>query len=494
MLEAFEIWYSSKNIYSKYLKFRLILSRNECVEQNISSSSRTNANHIVLRVSFIAALAGLLFGLDVAYVNGTLDFIVQEFNLSIADSGKVAGYLLAGAATGALFSGWLSRKFGRKKVLILAALAFTGSILFTISTHTFDIFLIGRFATGIAVGIASFVAPLYLSEIAPFKSRGALIAMYQLMITIGIFAMFISNALLSHTGSWRIMLVVLLIPSIVMLLSSFTLPESPRWVILKGNHDHALSILSRIRHNKEEIEVEFNDIKKNVQNKTGGLKILTSGYFKKVIILGIMLQCLQQFTGINAFMYYSQKIFATAGFTNPTVSTIIVGLVNVLTTIVAIKFVDKIGRKPILYFGLTILTLSCMVVGYIFNSHMNGSMLSSSEQYTLLTFCLLFIFGFAVSLGPIIWIVCAEIFPLESRDLGITITTMANWVFNAIIGQYTLIWFNSMGVGQTFYMFALAGLIGFILVNLFTPETKNITLEEIETNLKAGRALRHIGN
>lgn len=459
---------------------------------NLNINSK--ANGLVIRISIIAALAGLLFGLDVAYVNGTLDFVVKEFGLNISDSGNVAGYLLAGAATGALFSGWLSRKFGRKKILVLAAIVFTGSILFTIASHTFTIFLFGRFITGLAVGIASFVAPLYLSEIAPFKVRGALIAMYQLMITIGIFLMFISNSLLSFTGSWRIMLAVLLVPSIIMLIGTLSLPESPRWVLLKGDSNKALGILQKIRATDDEVKFELEEIKSTLNNKNGGMKVLTKGYFIKVIVLGILLQAVQQFSGINAVMYYSEKIFATAGFTNPAIGTIIVGLVNVITTIIAVKFVDKLGRKPILYFGLGILVISCLSVGYFFNIQAHGTILSQMQQYMLLAFCLLFVFGFAVSLGPIIWIVCSEIFPLEVRDLGVTVTTMANWVFNAIIGNYTLVWFSNIGVGQTFYIFGGTCLIGFILVKFFTPETKNITLEELEINLKQGKPLKYIGS
>ena len=450
-------------------------------------------NSVVIKVSIIAALAGLLFGLDIAYVNGALDFIIKEFGLSVQEAGQVAGYLLAGAAAGALFSGWLSRKFGRKRVLVLAASIFTLATLFTVLIHNFQLFLLARFIMGIAVGIASFVAPLYLSEIAPFKIRGALIAMYQLMITIGIFLMFLSNAALEHTGSWRLMLLVLVIPSAIMLIGTLTLPESPRWKALVGDLAGAESILNKIRSNKEEVSFELEEIKEAIQTKTGGISLLTKGYFLKVVILGALLQCLQQFSGMNAFMYYSGKIFAAAGFTNPAIGTVVVGLVNVLTTFVAIKFVDKLGRKPIMYFGLSVLVISCAVVGYIFNMQSQGVQLTSALQYTLVAFCLLFIAGFAVSLGPIIWIICAEIFPLEGRDLGVTITTMANWIFNTIIGSYTLVWFEKMGVGETFWMFGFACVIGFILIKFFTPETKDVPLEEMEMNLRSGIALKDIG-
>lgn len=203
---------------------------------------QTNSNKVVIGVCVIAALAGLLFGLDIAYVNGALEFIVKDFNLTEEQSQQIAGVLLAGAAVGALCSGTISRKFGRKKVLVLAAVIFTAFTIAGLLCHEINMFLATRFVIGIAIGIASFVAPLYLSEIAPYKIRGALIAMYQLMITIGIFLMFLSNAALHHTGSWRIMMAVLLIPSIIMLIGTLTLPESPRWLALVERSDESKKV------------------------------------------------------------------------------------------------------------------------------------------------------------------------------------------------------------------------------------------------------------
>lgn len=452
-----------------------------------------DVNSLVIKVCVIAALAGLLFGLDVAYVNGSLGLISQEFHLTDADSGYVAGYLLAGAAVGAFCSGWLSRKFGRKKVLVLSAFIFTVVTVLGTLAHTFTVFLYARFIIGLAIGIASFVAPLYLSEVAPFRIRGGLIAMYQFMITLGIFLMFVSNTALLQFGSWRLMMLVLVVPSLIMLIGALTLPESPRWKVLVGKEDEALEILKSIRVTQAEADFELNEIKTAVATHNSAFSLLSKGYFLKVVVLGILLQGLQQFVGMNAFMYYSSQIFKAAGFANPSVATVVVGLVNMLTTIIAIRFVDKLGRKPILYFGLSLLTLACFVVGYIFTQQTPGVELSDAMQYTLLGACLTFIFGFAVSLGPIIWILCPEIFPLEGRDLGVTITTMANWISNTIIGTYTLIWFDTMGVGHTFWMFGAVCVAGFFLVRFFTPETKDVPLEEIEFNLKAGVSLAKIG-
>jgi SP family galactose:H+ symporter-like MFS transporter len=447
-----------------------------------------NKNSTVIKVSIIAALAGLLFGLDVAYVNGALQLIVNEFQLNELQQGHIASYLLIGAAVGSLSSGYLSHKFGRKKLLVIAATVFTAGLLAGILTTDINMFLVVRFIIGLAVGVASFVAPLYISEIAPFKIRGALIAVYQLMITVGIFAMFVSNSLLSFTGSWRIMMAVLLFPASIMLIFSLFVPETPRWLVLKGRHEEAMTVLKKIRNSSEDIVAELQDIKSS--HEVGKSKIAIST-LTKIIVLGMFLQLLQQFSGINALMYYSTQMFATAGFENPTIATIVIGLVNMLTTLIAIRFVDIWGRKPILYLGLILLIISCSAVAYLMQSQASG--LSSFEQYAMLGSCLLFIFAFAVSLGPIVWIICAEIFPLDYRDFGVTVTTMCNWIFNALIGEYTLIGFHYFGVSKVFLFFGISCFLGLFLVKYFTPETKNVSLEHLEENLKKGVALKDIG-
>ncbi len=457
------------------------------------SSTTGGGNAIVTKVSFIAALAGLLFGLDIAFVNGSLEFIVKDFSLTVSQSEKIAGVLLFGAAVGAAFSGWISRRFGRKKVLLLASLIFFLFTILGVFSPTFTVLLVARFILGLAVGIASFVAPLYLSEIAPYKIRGRLIAMYQLMITIGILAMFLSNAALAHFGSWRLMMSVIAVPALIMFIGALTLPESPRWLVLVGKPEKSEKVLRRIRTSKEEVAFELNEIKETVKIKSSGWALLSKPYFRKVLILGILLQALQQFSGMNAFMYYSGQVFKAAGLSNPAVATIIVGLVNVLTTLLAIKYVDKLGRKPILYFGLTILVVSTAVVGYLFKLRPPGTEMTPVEQWLTLIFSLLFIFGFAVSLGPIIWILCSEIFPLKGRDFGITVTTTTNWISNTIIGSFTLTWFQHLGVGGTFWMFGGFLLLGFLIVGFLTPETKGITLEELEKNLENGVPLRKLG-
>ncbi|QLE78470.1 sugar porter family MFS transporter [Francisella sp. Scap27] len=452
-------------------------------------------NFVVIRVALIAALAGLLFGMDIGYVNGSLHFIAETFNLDISQRGHVSSVLLIGAAAGALFSGFLSKKFGRRKVLLIAAAIFSVFTIVGIISPNYETFILSRFVLGIAVGIASFIAPLYLSEIAPKKYRGALIALYQLMITIGLFLVFLTNSALESTGSWRIMLTVLAVPSVVMFFGCLTLPRSPRWLVLVGEDEESKVVLKKIRTTDVEALKEFDEIKQTTHKGVSPFAMLRKPFFIKVLLLGMALQAFQQFTGMNAFMYYSTDIFKMAGFTNPATSTIVIGLLNMLTTFIAIKYVDRFGRKPILYFGLTLLILSCLVVGTIFKTHFvydQAMVLSQTLQWVSLIFCLLFIFGFAIAMGPVIWILCSEIQPIEGRDLGITASTMSNWICNAIIGNFALTWLTFYP-GSTFFGFAITCIVCIFFVKFFVPETKGVSLEEIENNLRSGKSLARIG-
>ncbi len=455
--------------------------------------AKKNTTFYVVSICIIASLVGLLFGLDVAYVNGSLKYIAQDFHITNPiKQGEVAGILLTGAAIGAICSGWLSRKFGRKKLLGLSALIFALFTIICMMSTEWHIFLTTRFIIGLAVGMASFVTPLYLAEIAPFRFRGALIALYQLMITAGIFAMFVSNGLLQVTHSWRLMLISILIPAILIFIGILFLPESPRFLVLAGKNKEAEDVLLQTLGDEKEAKNELTNIIASLKNTTGGLKIIFKSFFIKVAILGILLQILQQFSGINTVMYYSSEIFERAGFFNPVIGTIIIGLVNMLVTLIAIKYVDKIGRKKILYFGLTLLIISCLTIGYIFHLATIHTLSQNTEVILLISF-LVYIFGFAVSLGPVIWILCSEIFPLEGRDLGITLTTATNWICNSLVGYFSLASLKMLGVGFTFSFFALACFLGLLLVFFFTPETKGITLENLELNLKSGKKLKQIG-
>lgn len=448
---------------------------------------------MVYVVSLTAALAGLLFGLDIGVISGALPFIAESFKASNEIQELIVSSLLVGAFLGTLISGLISRKFGRKKALLVSAVVFAiGSLLSACATGT--IMLIGvRLFLGLAVGIASFTAPLYLSEMAPAQIRGSLISMYQLMITIGILMAYMSDTVLSYGGHWRWMLGMLIVPSTLMFLGILMLPNSPRWLVLVGLKKDAIAALRQLRH-EDEIEQEVKDIENTLHSKQKGFQLLLSNpYFRKAVILGITLQAIQQLTGINVIMYYAPKIFKIAGFVSTSQAmfgTVLVGLINVLATFIAIAFVDKVGRKPILLLGFIVMGLSMGLLGLMFHV---GLTHDPMLQFVAIGALLVFIVGFAMSAGPIIWVICSEIYPLSARDIGVTASTASNWLCNAVVGATFLSLLSGLGPAKTFWLYGGLNVIFIIFLFLFIPETKGVSLEVIENNLLSGKKLVNIG-
>jgi len=457
---------------------------------------------IVYFIGFTAALAGLLFGLDVGVISGAQQFIQKEFTISDNAIQLVVSALLWGAAFGALFSGVLSSHFGRRKTILFSAVNFiVGAALCAVSPNE-HLLIFARFILGIAVGVASFTAPLYLSEVAPRTIRGSMISMYQLMITIGIVLAFLSNTWLATYatfggvtgGHWRLMLGIIVLPAAVMFIGVFLLPESPRWLFLKGFQERAVAVFKLMKLDEAEIAAEVREIEDSVKIKQNGFELLrTNSNFRRAIGLGVGLQIIQQLTGINVVMYYAPKIFALAGFA--TVShqmwgTVIVGVTNVLATFIAIAFVDKLGRKPIMYAGFVVMGLALLTVGAFFNMDIEKN---PQFGYPAIGALLVFIVGFAMSAGPIIWVLCSEIYPLAGRDLGVTFSTGTNWIANAIVGMTFLSLINGFGPGNTFLLYGGLNVLFIVFFLIFVPETKGISLEQIERNLMSGRILRKIG-
>ncbi|GAT33234.1 MFS transporter, SP family [Terrimicrobium sacchariphilum] len=474
---------------------------------------------IVYFIGFTAALAGLLFGLDVGVISGAEGFIKKDFDLTDRLIEFIVSSLLWGAAVGALGSGILSSHLGRRKTILISAVIFIiGSLLCAYAPN--EHVLIGaRFLLGLAVGVASFTAPLYLSEISPQIVRGSMISMYQLMITIGIVLAFLSNTWLATYatfdgvtgGHWRVMLGVIAIPAAVMFAGVYFLPESPRWLFLKGFQEKAKDVFRKMKLDEAEIAAEVQEIEDSVKVKQNGFQLfMQNGNFRRAIALGVGLQIIQQLTGINVIMYYAPRIFGMAGFesTNEQMwGTVIVGVTNVLATFIAIAFVDRLGRKPIMYAGFVTMGVALLTVGGLFaiggQSHTAPNAAGVMETVTVLTnpdlaypaiFALLvFIVGFAMSAGPIIWVLCSEIYPLAGRDLGVTFSTGTNWIVNAIVGMTFLTLINNFGPGNTFLLYGGMNVLFIIFFLFFVPETKGVSLEKIERNLLSGLPLRKIG-
>ncbi|HJO94954.1 MAG TPA: sugar porter family MFS transporter [Victivallales bacterium] len=451
---------------------------------------------VVIWICIIGALGGLLFGLDQGFINGSLSFIEKTWHLTVPEGESYAGIMLIGAVVGAGVSGWISRLIGRKYTLLVACVFFVVFCLWGSITNSFEILYWTRFCLGLAVGSASFVVPIYLSEIAPTRIRGAMISLYQFFITLGIFLIYFSNAWIgAEYHSWRLMLGVIAVPAAITLILVFFVPKTPRWLMLKKRDDEAKKVLVKTLNSEKEVSNEIKEINESLKlgNKLksiNSLKMFGKSFFMKVLILGVLLMVFQQLTGINTVIYYSTTIFRDAGFSDPAVATILVGLTNMLATILAIAFIDKFGKKPLLYIGLIIMIITLLTIGFMFTQ---GHDLAAFEQIIMLVSTLVFIIGFELSLGPIAWVMCAEIFPLEGREIGVTITTLTNWVFAFIVVRFSLTIMNAWGGASLFFIFAGFCIVGIFITKYFIPETKGVSLEKLEANLKNGRKLKSIG-
>ncbi len=447
-------------------------------------------------ISFAAGMAGLLFGLDIGVISGALPFITTHFDLTSRLQEWVVSAMMLGAALGAISTGWISFKLGRKKSLMSGAVLFVLGSLGSACAPNVVFLIISRVLLGFAVGIASYVAPLYLSEMSGKEDRGKLISMYQMMVTIGILTAFLSDTAFSYGGHWRMMLGVISIPAVLLLVSVFGLPDSPRWLASKGNFDKAKEILRSLSTDDAKADAELAEINESLKVKQEGWSLFKENKnVRRAVYLGMLLQAMQQFTGMNVILYYAPQIFKHAGFANTEqqmIATVICGLTNVLATLIAMKTVDKSGRKPILKIGFGGIALGTFLLGLcLFMINAGYSALWISIVAVIMT--LFTIASFAMSAGPVVWVLCSEIQPLKSRDFGVACSTTTNWIVNMIIGATFLTLINLFGIAVTFWIYTSLNIIFIFLTVLLIPETKGISLENIEKNLMDGKKLRDIG-
>ncbi len=445
-----------------------------------------------LVVCVLAALAGLMFGLDIGVISGALTFIGKQFHVASRTQEWIVSSMMAGAAAGALVAAPMSLRLGRKWSLIVAAVMFVAGSLVCAFAPSVLVLIVGRVVLGLAIGIAAFVAPLYLSEVASERVRGAMISLYQLMITIGIFLAFISDSLLSYSGNWRLMLGIIVVPGVVFLVGMFFVPDSPRWLMLRGRPDEARTVMAELGHPDARIEEEVAEIEAQLKVEQQGARMFRgNANFRRSVWLGVGLQVMQQFTGINVLMYYAPKVFQGAGFGLHAASwaTATIGLINVLSTFIAIAFVDRWGRKPILTASFTVMAVSMAIVGTLLGLGVH----SETMRLVVAAMLLVFIIGFAMGAGPLVWILCAEIQPLKGRDFGIACSTFTNWAANWVVGNTFLTLLATIGQGGTFWLFAVLNAVFIPVVLLFVPETKGTSLESLERRLLEGQKLRLIG-
>jgi MFS transporter, SP family, galactose:H+ symporter len=446
----------------------------------------------IVTTCILAALAGLMFGLDIGVISGATQFIQADFKVSDRTIEWIVSSMMAGAAVGALGAGWMSASLGRKRSLILAGVLFIAGSLFCAVAWSAPILIVARFVLGLAIGVATFTAPLYLAEVAPERIRGAMISTYQLMITTGILLAFLSDTAFSASGNWRWMLGVIAVPGVLFLGGLFFLPDSPRWLLLRGRRKDAEMVLAKLRGDERAVEKEIADIEDQLKTKQHGWSMFKeNANFRRSVGLGVLLQAMQQFTGMNVVMYYAPRIFKDMGYDTHAQMwfTAAVGLTNVLATLIAFGLVDRLGRKPILYAGFAIMAVGLGVVGTMMGLGIN----SRGEQFFTVGMLLLFIVGFAMSAGPLIWTLCSEVQPLKGRDFGIACSTFTNWITNMIVGATFLTLLSGFGNAQTFWLYAALNAVFIGLTFWLVPETKGVTLEHIERNLMSGKPLRDIG-
>ncbi len=435
-------------------------------------------SHFLWVVASIAALGGFLFGYDTGVISGAIIFIQQTFFLGTVYSEWVVSSVVLGALLGALCSGVLADRFGRRLMLLLAAFFFIIGTLLTMMAWQVWILISGRLIIGLAIGISSYTTPLFISEMAPANRRGALVLLSVVMITSGEAISFLVDYSLASTQSWRLMLGSGLIPAILLLLGLLLLPTSPRWLVLKGQVQKAKKTLSRLRGSAN-IEGEFEEIADTLNAPAFRWRDLLSKPWRKVLVIGVVLGVLQQFVGINTVMYYGPILFNQLGFANTTASifaTFIMGLVNTLMSIVALLCVDKLGRRRLLLYGFAIAGISLLLLSYGLPDVAHRS----SEKIELLALMITYIAGYSLGIGGLFWVIIAEIYPLQCRGFAMSIVTAIQWAANFIVAASFLSILSYLGVALTFLLYASVCAIGFVFCYFFLPETKQRSLEGIQ--------------
>lgn len=432
----------------------------------------------IVRLSFVAALGGLLFGFDTAIISGAIPYITSYFNLNAYMLGWTVSSILIGCASGALLAGLFADKYGRRACLILCALLFAVSGIGVSLSNQLYLFITFRLIGGLGVGAAAMVSPMYIAEIAPAKLRGQLVAFYQMAIVIGILLAYFSNYFFDGMGvnNWRWMFASQTAPSVVFLLLLFIVPETPRWLMMKGRKAEAIKILTKIS-NGSPVDKVVGEIERSFQKRPEILlKHLFSKTYKPVLVIGILVAVFQQITGINSIFYYAPVIFketANDG-TSPLLQTIVLGVVNVLATFGAIAMVDKLGRKKLLLAGCVLMCVSLVAIGLCFQ-------FKYFSHYIVLIFTLIYVAAFGCTLGAVVWVYLAEIFPNQIRSLALSVATLALWLADFAVTLTFPVMSKQLGTASTMFIYAGFCVLAFVYMLFKVKETRGKSLEEVES-------------
>jgi sugar porter (SP) family MFS transporter len=441
----------------------------------------------VVIASGITALGGLLFGYDTGVVSGALLFLQHDFGgLTSFQQELVTSLLLVGAAVGALFAGRIADRIGRRLTVLGTAVIFVVGVMLAAFAPTFPVLLIARVVIGLAVGSASMVVPLYIGELAPPAIRGGLVSLNQLAITSGILVSYLVDYWLQDTKSWRLMFGLAAIPAVLLFAGMLFQRESPAWLIEKGRDDEARAVLARLRA-PGEIEPEIAEVHRVTSTKKLGARDLLAASIRPMLVVGVMLAIFQQITGINTVIYYAPTLLSSAGFgTNGAlIANVVNGGVNVIMTIVAIRLLDRVGRRTLLLTGTVGMAVGMFITAFSFAG---GEQLHGVTAVTAVLGLLIYTGSFAIGLGPVFWLLIAEIYPLRIRGAAMSVATIANWAANFVVTISFLTIKNAIGGLGVFLLFGCLTLVALLYFFRRVPETKGRSLQELEQEL-TGRAV-----
>ncbi|MGZ7048499.1 MAG: sugar porter family MFS transporter, partial [Methanobacterium sp.] len=411
-------------------------------------------NRFVIVAAVITAIGGLLFGYDTGVISGAILFIREAFALTTTSQEIVVSAVLIGAVIGASVSGVLADKYGRRIMIIVASIIFGVGAIFTALTPEVYSLIAGRIVVGIAIGMASFIAPLYIAEVAPYNIRGALVSLNQLAITVGIVVSYLVDFIFAPSGGWRYMLGLAFIPSLILGVGMYFMPYSPRWLMSKGYVDRARSVLERIRATTK-VNDEMTEIKDSlVVERESKWSDLLDPAIRRALIIGVGLAIFQQLTGINTVIYYAPTILLFAGLQSAAVSILAtagIGVINVALTVVAILLIDRVGRRPLLLFGLVGMVISLIILGLSFA--LPG--LSGSLGILAVLSLMLYVGSFAIGLGPVFWLMISEIYPLKIRGRAMSTATVVNWGMNLLVAITFLSLIQLLGASGTFWLYSI---------------------------------------
>ena len=445
----------------------------------------------VIFMAAVAAIGGILFGYDTAVISGTTDIVRNQFSLNASGEGWYVGCALIGSIIGVLCAGSLSDYIGRKITMLISAAFFSISAIGCAVCGSFDALVAFRIIGGVGIGIVSIVSPIYISEVSPAKIRGTLVSLYQLAVTAGFLLAYLANwaidagidpsaaadaglwSRMFNAEAWRGMLGSETLPALLFLFIIFFIPESPKWLIIKGTPSEATAVLSRILGSEDEINAEVEATRSSSGEDKGSWSDLLKPGILVAVLAGCAIAILGQFMGVNAVLYYGPKIFSEAGFDNPMFSTVLVGLVNFATTVLAVFIIDRVGRKQLIYWGVSGMIICLIAIGTYFAT---GGALGNGF---MLAFFLAYVFCCAISISAIVFVLLSEMYPNSIRGRAMSLAGFMLWVGTYLVGQLTPVLLEWSQAG-TFFIFAVMCVPYMLIMWKVIPETTGKTLEEIE--------------